>query len=217
MSDSKSSSRSGSKTNLNESSLPLLEAQAESVAEGKGDTPEKECIELTHDEKDDSSPEKQDDKSSKKDKKQKSGKVSKPPTLQQLTRDLDLSHRDSAGINDFVNVDFSHVLAEPTSTHGFDPLWRLSALTFRGTHRWLYRLLAAVVALPLSVAWGAAFALISLVSIWAVTPALRIIKLLLSITRQIVDASCKTTIEPLYKAMGGVFSNINIVHQKHVV
>jgi len=221
MSETKSSSRSGSKTCLNESALPLLEAGDDSVAEGKGETPEKECIELTHDdEKDDSSPEKTEDvkAATKKEKKpRKPIKMPRPPTLQQLTDDLDLHQRDSAHINDFINVDFSHVLAEPLTTHGFDPFWRLSALTFRGTHRWLYRLLAAVVALPLSIVWGVVFAVISLVSVWLVTPALKIVNLVLSVLKQLIEGVTGTFLEPIFRASGACFSNVGLVHQKHTV
>jgi hypothetical protein len=46
--DTKSGSKTGSKTNLNESTLPLLEEQ-----EGKGDVPEKIELETKNDNKDD--------------------------------------------------------------------------------------------------------------------------------------------------------------------
>jgi len=46
--DTKSGSKTGSKTNLNESTLPLLEEQ-----EGKGDLPEKIELETKNENKDD--------------------------------------------------------------------------------------------------------------------------------------------------------------------
>lgn len=94
---------------------------------------------------------------------------------------------DTAGCSNLLSLqlDFSHVLAEPHSTHGFDPFWRLSALTFRGTHRWLYRLLAAVVALPLSIAWGVVFAVLSLLSVWLLTPLQKVLHLVFSFVTKV--------------------------------
>ena len=91
-----SDSKSGSKSDLNESNMPLLED------EKTGETPEKEQIELTEGEKDDSNEKEKKDKKKKKEKKEKKEKVKKekgPSKIDTMTVRLDLVHRDDKSIN----------------------------------------------------------------------------------------------------------------------
>merc|ERR1711983_558538 len=120
---------------------------------GAGDTPEKEEVEA--EEKKDEKNEKE-DKKKKKEKKVKVPKVPKPKgpsCVETLSSGLDMAARDKDGINVEIDLDFSDVLAEPSSAHGFDPLWRLSFILFSQTKLWLYRIFSAVLVLPLSVLW----------------------------------------------------------------
>ncbi|RWS11427.1 hypothetical protein B4U79_00113 [Dinothrombium tinctorium] len=184
--------KSGSKTNLNESTLPLLEEH-----EGKGETPEKEeKIELetkgnaekdekTDDEKKDDS----DDK--KKDKKQKEKKVKKPKekkegqsrlTLncaQNFTIGLNVLDRDEKGINDHVNLTFEDIIAETDSNQSFEFFWRLTFILFNFTRFWIYRILAAIIAIPIALIWAIIFAFVNLITVWCCTPSLGVYNVIL--------------------------------------
>merc|ERR1712110_790801 len=149
-------SKSGSKDNLNESNMPLLEGE-----EKAEETPEKEEVEMGLEEKE----EKKDD-STEKDKKEKKVKEKKvkvpkvkkepgPSCIDTLSSGLDLGARDTQGIN--VEIDLDDVIAEPKAAHGFDPVWRLSFILFSQTKLWTYRILAALLAAPLSILWGLLF------------------------------------------------------------
>merc|ERR1712032_659673 len=118
-------SKSGSKDNLNESNMPLLEGEEKA----EETTPEKEVVEMELEEKE----EKKDESTEKKEKKVKVPKVKKEPgpsCIDTLSSGLDLGTRDSQGINVEIDLDFDDVIAEPKAAHGFDPIWRLSFILF---------------------------------------------------------------------------------------
>lgn len=69
-----------------------------------------------------------------------------------------------------MQLNFENVLAEPGSAHGFDFIWRLSFRIFTGTHSFIYKLLSALLSLPLALFWGIIFSLFSFFSIWLITP-----------------------------------------------
>lgn len=208
----------GSKDKLNESTVPLLD---EEETEKAGETPEKESIELTEKssdagsqaEKDDSAAEKTDKDSKeekpekkKKEKKEKKVKVHVPrpalPTLSTMTAGLNLLDRDDHLINDHVNITFSDLLAEPDSGHSFDAIWRVIYLVFSGTKFWVYKLLAAVVGLPLAIIWAVLFALITLLNVWLVTPLFKLFALVMQIIRMVWAELVSTFLEPVCHALG---------------
>merc|ERR1712095_224467 len=140
--------------------------------------PEKEEVE-TEEKKDDSTEKedgKEEKKKAKKEKKVKVPKVPKPKgpsCVETLSSGLDMAARDKDGINVEIDLDFSDVLAEPSSAHGFDPLWRLSFILFSQTKLWLYRIVSAVLVLPLSVLWAVIFALFTILYVWVLRPVIK--------------------------------------------
>lgn len=66
------------------------------------------------------------------------------------------------------------MLAEPNSTQGFDGVWKLAFIVFSQTKLWLYRLLAAVVAVPASILWGLVFAVVTVLYVWVLSPAIKL-------------------------------------------
>ena len=82
-------------------------------------------------------------------------------------------------------LNFEDVLAEPDASHGFDPIWRSAFILFTGSRYWIYRLLSALLALPLALVWGIAFSLITFVSVWLATPVLRILDVVLFYIRKV--------------------------------
>merc|ERR1712141_527858 len=142
-------SKSGSKDNLNESNMPLLESE-----EKAEETPEKEVVEMELEEKEEKKDEVTEKDKKKKEKKVKVPKVKKEPgpsCIDTLSSGLDLGARDTQGINVEIDLDFDDVIAEPKAAHGFDPVGRLSFILFSQTKLWTYRILAALLAAPLSI------------------------------------------------------------------
>merc|ERR1712233_261493 len=196
-------SKSGSKDNLNESNMPLLEGEEKAGEE----TPEKEVVEMELEEKG----EKKDESTEKKEKKEKKVKVTQvkkepgPSCIDTLSSGLDLGARDSQGINVEIDLDFDDVIAEPKAAHGFDPIWRLSFILFSQTKLWTYRLLAAILAAPLSILWGLLFSILSVLYVWIIRPVMRIVETVLAIFRRFWVVLLNATIAPLCDAVGGVF------------
>ena len=84
-----------------------------------------------------------------------------------------------------MQLDFADVLAEPNSAHGFDPLWRLSFILFSQTKLWLYRLLSAVLVLPLSVLWAVIFALFTILYVWVLRPVIKIVEVVFAVFKRV--------------------------------
>merc|ERR1711934_1088316 len=188
-------SKSGSKDNLNESNMPLLEGE-----EKAEETPEKEVVEMELEEK-----EEKKDESTEKDKKEKKVKEKKvkvpkvkkepgPSCIDTLSSGLDLGARDTQGINVEIDLDFDDVIAEPKAAHGFDPVWRLSFILFSQTKLWTYRILAALLAAPLSVLY-----------VWLLRPVMRIVETVLAIFRRFWVVLLNATLAPVCDAVGGIF------------
>jgi hypothetical protein len=213
-------SKSGSKSDLNESNMPLLE---DDQTEKAGETPEKEQIEMTEEgveEKDDSKEtEKEKKKKKKKEKKKKEPKEKKPKgpnCVQTLSAGLNLTDRDGKLINTDVCLDFDDVLAEPGSTHGLDPVWQISFILFTQTKLWLYRIFAALVAVPAALVWALVFSLITVVYVWILAPALRLFELGVAVARRVFVGVMRCTVEPVCLAVGAIFSQIG-VSQRNIV
>lgn len=209
-----SDSKSGSKNDLNESNMPLLD---DDQTEKAGETPEKEQIEMTEEgaeEKDDSKEsEKEKKKKEKKEKKKKEPKEKKPkgpPCYETLSAGLSLTDRDGKAINSDVCLDFDDVLAEPGSTHGLDPVWQISFVLFTQTKLWLYRIFAALIAIPAALVWALVFSLITVVYVWILAPALRLLELLFAVARRVLVGVVRCTVEPVCGAVGAVFSQIGV-------
>jgi len=206
-----SDSKHGSKNDLNESNMPLLEDEQKT-------DPEKEQIELT--EKDDSNEKEKDKKKAKKEKKEKVPKEKKPKgpsCIDTMTAGLSLTDRDDKAINVEIDLGFDDVLAEPRTAQGFDGIWKLSFIIFTQTKLWLYRLFAALIAIPASIFWGFVFAFITVFYVWIVSPTIRLFEFGFYIFRRVWSGFIRCTLEPVCAALGAVFSNVNVAQKRHIV
>jgi len=209
--DTKSGSKTGSKTNLNESTLPLLEEQ-----EGKGDVPEKIELETknanTEDEKKDQNETKDKKEKKKKEKKEKIKKETTKRTIdvctQNFTVGLNVLDRDEKHINDHVNILFEDVIGEPDPTQGFEFVWRLTYLLFNATRFWFYRILAAIIAIPLALLWAIVFALINLGTIWCFTPSFRIFDIIIHYLHRIWSGLVRCFLDPFFSSAALLLNNM---------
>jgi len=196
-------SKNGSKSNLNESNMPLLED-----VEKSGETPEKEQIELKeeNEKKDDSTEKKDKKKKEKKPKEPKEKKEKGPNCIDLISKDLDLANRDTNNVNLEIDLDFDDVLAEPSAAQGFEWVWKLAFVVFSQTKSWFYKIFAAVIAVPASLMWALVFALVTVLYIWVVSPALRLLDLNLAILRRVMVGVMSVTVQPISLALSHLFA-----------
>ncbi|KAI1289530.1 Caveolin-1 [Halotydeus destructor] len=204
-------SKTGSKTNLNESSLPLLDPESKN--------PEKEeKIELeTKGGNDDKTTNTEEKDAGEKGKKKKEKKPKEPRNggdlkkkspmayAQNFTVGLNVNDRDEKRINDHVNLTFEDIIGETDANQGFEFIWRLTFLFFNGIKFWLYRILAALLALPLAVIWAVVFALLHLVTVWGCTPTLRVYDVLLHHVHRVWAGLVRTFLDPIFTSIGQGF------------
>ena len=93
-----------------------------------------------------------------------------------------------------MQLDFADVLAEPNSAHGFDPLWRLSFILFSQTKLWLYRILSALLVLPLSILWAVIFALATIAYVWVLRPVIKIAEVCFAVIKRVGSCQSKLTV-----------------------
>ncbi|XP_063283584.1 caveolin-3 [Pelobates fuscus] len=134
-----------------------------------------------------------------------------------LTKEIDLVDRDPKKINeDVVKVEFEDVIAEPQGTHSFDGVWKASYTTFTLTKYWCYRILSAVIGVPLAIIWGILFALISFCHIWTVMPCVKSYLIEIQCVGKTFSLCVHTFCDPLFEALGKIFSSIRVSMQKVV-
>ncbi|XP_013888353.1 caveolin-1 isoform X1 [Austrofundulus limnaeus] len=133
------------------------------------------------------------------------------------TKEIDLVNRDPKRINDdVVKVEFEDIIAEPAGTYSFDGIWKASFTTFTVTKYWCYRLLTALVGIPLALIWGIFFAILSFVHIWAVVPCIKSYMIETHCISRVFSICVHTFFDPLFEAMGKCFSSIRIRMSKEV-
>jgi len=155
------------------------------------------------------------DKKDKK-KKEKKEKVKKESTTkrsldmcaQNFTVGLNVLDRDEKHINDFVNIPFEHLIGEPDPTHGFEFVWRLVYLMFNATRFWFYRIIAAIIAIPLALLWAIVFAFTNLITVWVITPFLRLFDVLLFVANRVWSGLIRCVLDPFFQSAGLLFNNM---------
>ena len=86
---------------------------------------------------------------------------------------LDMINRDPKKLNDYVQVEFDDVLAEPQGSNSADFFWNLSYKCFDGGRNCCYKFLTFVYGILTALYWGCVFAHLSFCNIWVWTPAIR--------------------------------------------
>lgn len=133
------------------------------------------------------------------------------------TKEIDLVNRDPKHLNDdVVKIDFEDVIAEPEGTHSFDGIWKASFTTFTVTKYWFYRLLSALFGIPMALIWGIYFAILSFLHIWAVVPCIKSFLIEIQCISRVYSIYVHTFCDPLFEAIGKIFSNIRINMQKEI-
>ena len=82
-------------------------------------------------------------------------------------------------------LDFDDVIAEPSAAQGFEWVWKLAFVVFSQTKTWLYKIFSAVLAVPADLLWALVFALLTVVYIWILSPALKLFDLTLAVVKRV--------------------------------
>ncbi|OXB56998.1 hypothetical protein ASZ78_017030 [Callipepla squamata] len=136
----------------------------------------------------------------------------------QRKADVSLKLFPSAGLysKKHWQIDFEDVIAEPEGTHSFDGIWKASFTTFTVTKYWFYRLLSAIFGIPMALIWGIYFAILSFLHIWAVVPCIRSYLIEIQCISRVYSICIHTFCDPLFEAMGKVFSSIRATVRKEI-
>lgn len=119
----------------------------------------------------------------------------------QFTVGINLLDRDERSVNEHVNVNFEDIIGEPDAAQGFDGAYRLSYGTFQFVRFWFYRILMTVLSVPLALVWGVAFAVLSVLSVWVLTPAFRVVDIAFYFVHRIWNALIRTVLDPIFSSI----------------
>ncbi|MGH0146302.1 UNVERIFIED_CONTAM: hypothetical protein FKN15_007475 [Acipenser sinensis] len=122
--------------------------------------------------------------------------------------------RDPHGINQHLKVDFSDVLAEPSSFHSFDKVWTWSDILFEASKLWCYRIISLLCAIPVSIVTGFLFALLSCLHIWCVFPCVQLCTLCLPPLRSVWSSLLDVLVAPVFASVGRCCSRIHLTFSK---
>lgn len=126
--------------------------------------------------------------------------------VNQFTVGINLLDRDERSVNEHVNVNFEDIIGEPDAAQGFDGAYRLAFGLFSFVRFWVYRLLAVLLAVPLALLWAVVFALLTLVSVWLLTPAFRVLDIAFYFVHRFWNATVRTFLDPLFTSISLVRS-----------
>ncbi|XP_041639513.1 caveolin-2-like [Cheilinus undulatus] len=124
--------------------------------------------------------------------------------------------RDPKKINKCLKVTFEDVIAEPPSVHSFDKVWLWSHALFEVARLWCYRFISLLLAVPLSLAAGLLFAVLSCLHIWLIMPCVQMLLINMHWIRTVWSSILNILISPYFSSIGKCCSQINIHLAKHV-
>lgn len=137
-------------------------------------------------------------------------KLPKPNLTPKYYKDVEYQNRDKNNLHPDIKVNFSDVIAEPDGAHSFATIWGTSFKTYSLTKYWCYRILTAVLAVPLSVFWGLYFALLAFCSIWCIAPCIKGFIIWTNFISKIWGLMVRTFLDPLFESIGLVFTKIHV-------
>ncbi|XP_022238499.1 caveolin-3-like [Limulus polyphemus] len=80
----------------------------------------------------------------------------------------DLDNRDPNTLNEYLQVEFDDVIAEPQGAYSVDCVWKVAYKIFTGTKNCCYKFLTILFAFPIAFAVGCSFAIMSFQHIWCI-------------------------------------------------
>ncbi|KAL8164401.1 UNVERIFIED_CONTAM: hypothetical protein K2H54_050459 [Gekko kuhli] len=116
--------------------------------------------------------------------------------------------RDPRGINQHLKLEFSDILAEPSSFRSFDRVWTWSDIVFESSRLWCYRIISLLCAVPVSLFSGFLFACLGCLHIWCVMPCIQLCTMAMPPIHTLWASILDVVIAPLFTSLGRCCSAI---------
>ena len=126
--------------------------------------------------------------------------------------ELDLINRDPNNMNNYIQVCFDDVLAEPEGAHSADCVWTNSRKCFECGFSFYYKLCTYLCGICIALEWGCTFGAVAFSAIWCWTPYMRLMSIALAPTRKIFSICLSTFVAPCMETAGLFFSRIHVVN-----
>ncbi|KAI7794931.1 caveolin-2 [Triplophysa rosa] len=128
-------------------------------------------------------------------------------STQSDTRPL-INERDPKQINECLKVTFQDVIAEPASVRSGDRVWIWSHALFEVSRVWCYRIITALLAVPVSLIAGVLFAILGFIHIWFLTPCVQVVLIntgwLQTLWSSVLDIFILPFCQSVAKCCGGI-------------
>ncbi|XP_016121811.1 caveolin-2-like, partial [Sinocyclocheilus grahami] len=108
-------------------------------------------------------------------------------------------------------VSFEDVIAEPVSVRSGDRVWIWSHALFEVSRAWFYRIITALLAVPVSLLAGILFAVLSFVHIWFFTPFVQVVLINTGWLQTLWSSVLDIIILPFFQSIAKCCSGISVV------
>ncbi|XP_023664802.1 caveolin-2-like [Paramormyrops kingsleyae] len=123
--------------------------------------------------------------------------------------------RDPHGINTELQVGFPDIIGEPPGVRSFDAVWICSHAALELLKYSLYRLLTALLAVPVSFIAGLLFAVTSCINIWLITPLMRSCVMAMSPVKTVWSSWTLLFVEPFFRSTGRCLASLSVQAEDH--
>uniref|UniRef100_A0A183BKP0 Caveolin n=1 Tax=Globodera pallida TaxID=36090 RepID=A0A183BKP0_GLOPA len=127
------------------------------------------------------------------------------PTFQ-----CDLVQRDSAKLQEAIDLGVHDIFGEPDAVHSLNGVWKTALTVFLAVRNFCYKTLSLVFAVPLAVVFGVLFALLSTLSVFVFVPIGRLLSIpfgwLAKLWSVLVSAVC----DPLCRSIALICGNVKV-------
>ena len=130
------------------------------------------------------------------------------------SKEIDLVNRDPHDMNNYLQVEYDDVFAEPLGTHSADCVWRNSFKCFTCGKNLCYKILTYLCGICIALGWGCNFACISFEVIWFWSPFLRALHIMLHPVRKIFQILLSTFLGPMMEVQALLFSRIHVTQSQ---
>ncbi|XP_053171484.1 caveolin-2-like [Scomber japonicus] len=118
--------------------------------------------------------------------------------------------RDPKRVNKSLKVTFEDVIAEPPSVRSFDKVWLWSHALFEVSRLWCYRFISLLLAVPVSLAAGLLFAVLSCLHIWLIMPCVQLLLINMQWVQTVWGSILNILISPFFTSAGKCCGRITI-------
>uniref|UniRef100_A0A914HA05 Caveolin n=1 Tax=Globodera rostochiensis TaxID=31243 RepID=A0A914HA05_GLORO len=131
-------------------------------------------------------------------------------TYPEPTFQCDLVQRDSAKLQEAIDLGVHDIFGEPDAVHSLNGVWKTALTVFLAVRNFCYKMLSLVFAVPLAIVFGILFALLSTLSVFVFVPIGRLLSIpfgwLAKLWSVLVSAVC----DPLCRSVALICGNVKV-------